>query len=133
RPGLDTMLDRIRSGQTGGMAIAQLDRLSRAGVADALRLVESVHDAGAKIAVVDLGIDPTTPVGEFSMTLMLALARMQRRQFTAMWDTSQQRAIARGVHFRAPFGYTKPGKGEAIVPDPETAPLVRRAFELRAA
>ncbi len=55
RPGLDAMLGRIRSGQTGGLAVAHLDRLSRAGVADALRLVESVHEAGAKIAVVDLG------------------------------------------------------------------------------
>ena len=133
RPGLDAMLERIRTGQTGGIAVSQLDRLSRAGVADALRLVESVHDAGAKIAVVDLGIDPTTPVGEFSMTLMLALARMQRRQFQATWNTSQERAIGRGVHFRAPFGYVKPGKGEAIVPDSGTAPLVERVFELRAA
>jgi site-specific DNA recombinase len=133
RPGLDTMLARIRSSQTGGLAVAHLDRLSRAGVADALRLVESVHEAGAKIAVVDLGIDPTTPVGEFSMTLFLALGRMQRRQFQERWQEAQGRAIGRGIHFRAPFGYTKPGKAEPIVPNAETAPLVKRAFELRAA
>lgn len=133
RPGLDAMLQRIHTGQTGGLAVAHLDRLSRAGVADALRLVESVHDAGAKIAVVDLGIDPTTPVGEFSMTLFLALGRMQRRQFEQRWDEACRRAIGRGIHFRAPFGYTKPGKGEPIVPNPKTAPLVMRAFELRAA
>jgi site-specific DNA recombinase len=133
RPGLDAMLARIRSGQTGGLAVAHLDRLSRAGVADALRLVESVHDAGAKIAVVDLGIDPTTPVGEFSMTLFLALGRMQRRQFQERWQEAQGRAIGRGIHFRAPFGYTKPGKAKPIVPNAETAPLVKRAFEMRAA
>jgi site-specific DNA recombinase len=133
RPGLDAMLERIRTGQTGGLAVANLDRLSRAGVADALRLVESVHEAGAKIAVVDLGIDPTTPVGEFSMTLFLALGRMQRRQFQQRWEEARGRAIGRGVHFRAPFGYAKPAKGQALVPDPETAPLVVQAFELRAA
>ncbi|HXP99705.1 MAG TPA: recombinase family protein [Solirubrobacteraceae bacterium] len=133
RPGLDAMLARIRTGQTGGLAVAHLDRLSRAGVADALRLVESVHEAGAKIAVVDLGIDPTTPVGEFSMTLFLALGRMQRRQFQERWQEAQARAIGRGIHFRAPFGYTKPGRAEPIVPNPVTAPLVKRAFQLRAA
>jgi site-specific DNA recombinase len=133
RPGLDAMLARIRTGQTGGLAVAHLDRLSRAGVADALRLVESVHEAGAKIAVVDLGIDPTTPVGEFSMTLFLALGRMQRRQFQERWQEAQGRAIGRGIHFRAPFGYTKPGKAKPIVPNPRTAPLVKQAFELRAA
>jgi DNA invertase Pin-like site-specific DNA recombinase len=132
RPGLDAMLARIRTGQTGGLAVAQLDRLSRAGVADALRLVENVHEAGAKIAVVDLGIDPTTPVGEFSMTLFLALGRMQRRQFQERWQEAQARAIGRGIHFRAPFGYAKPGKAKPIVPDPATADLVKRAFELRA-
>jgi site-specific DNA recombinase len=133
RPGLDVMLERVRTGQTGGLAVAHLDRLSRAGVADALRLVESVHQAGAKIAVVDLGIDPTTPVGEFSMTLFLALGRMQRRQFEQRWDEARGRAIGRGIHFRAPFGYTKPDKGKAIVPSSDTAPLVARVFELRAA
>jgi DNA invertase Pin-like site-specific DNA recombinase len=133
RPGLDAMLARVRGGQTGGIAVAHLDRLSRAGVADALRLVESVHEAGAKIAIVDLGIDPTTPVGEFSMTLFLALARMQRRQFQERWREAQGRAIGRGIHFRAPFGYLKPGKGMPIEPDPKTAPLVKRAFEMRAA
>jgi site-specific DNA recombinase len=133
RPGLDAMLARIHTGQTGGLAVAHLDRLSRAGVADALRLVESVHEAGAKIAVVDLGIDPTTPVGEFSMTLFLALGRMQRRQFQERWEEAQARAIGRGIHFRAPFGYSKPGKAAPIVPNSATAPLVKRAFELRAA
>jgi site-specific DNA recombinase len=133
RPGLDALLARIGTGQTGGLAVAHLDRLSRAGVADALRLVESVYEAGAKIAVVDLGIDPTTPVGEFSMTLFLALGRMQRRQFKERWQEAQARAIGRGIHFRAPFGYSKPGRALPIVPDPETAPLVKRAFELRAA
>lgn len=133
RPGLDTMLARIHKGQTGGLAVAHLDRLSRAGVADALRLVESVHEAGAKIAIVDLGIDPTSPVGEFSMTLFLALGRMQRRQFQERWQEAQGRAIGRGIHFRAPFGYTKPGRAKPIVPNPVTAPLVKRAFEMRAA
>jgi site-specific DNA recombinase len=137
RPGLDAMLERIRAGHTGGVAVAALDRLSPAGVADALGLVESVHDAGAKVAVVDLGIDPTTPVGEFAVTIFLALGRMQRRQFVQKWDEAQGQAISRGVHFRAPFGYTKPPKkgrdGQPIVPNPATAPLVGRAFELRAA
>lgn len=133
RPGLDAMLARIGTGQTGGIAVAHLDRLSRAGVADALRLVESVHEAGAKIAVVDLGIDPTTPVGEFSMTLFLALGRMQRRQFQERWQEAQSRAIGRGIHFRAPFGYSKQGKAMPITPDPTTASLVKRVFEMRAA
>src|SRR3954452_15777574 len=40
RPGLDAAMARIRAGKTGGLAVARLDRFSRAGVADALKVVE---------------------------------------------------------------------------------------------
>jgi DNA invertase Pin-like site-specific DNA recombinase len=62
------------------MIISKLDRLSRLGVADALRLVEQIMDAEGSIAAPDLGFDPTTPLGEFGMTIMRALARMERRR-----------------------------------------------------
>ncbi len=76
RPGLDALLARIRAGETDGVIVSKLDRLSRLGVADALRLVEEITDAARSIAALDLGIDRTTPFGEFGMTIMLALARM---------------------------------------------------------
>ena len=60
RPGLDALLARIRAGETDGVIVSKLDRLSRLGVADALRLVEEITDAGGSIAALDLGIDPTT-------------------------------------------------------------------------
>src|SRR5215211_7138165 len=47
RPGLDALMGRLRVGEADGVVVARLDRLSRAGVADALRLVEEIHAAGA--------------------------------------------------------------------------------------
>jgi site-specific DNA recombinase len=133
RPGLDALMDRVRRGEVDGVAVARLDRLSRAGVADALKLIEEMDEHGVKLAAVDLGLDPTTYVGEFATTIMLALARMERRRITEGWDVSNARAIARGVHFTAqvPFGYVR-GEDKRLVPDPETAPLVREAFLRRA-
>jgi site-specific DNA recombinase len=46
RAGLDALMERIRSGQTDGVIVSKLDRLSRLGVADALRLVEQITEAG---------------------------------------------------------------------------------------
>ena len=69
RPGLNALLARIRAGETDGVIVSKLDRLSRLGVVDALRLVEEITEAGGSIAAVDLGIDPTTPFGEFGMTI----------------------------------------------------------------
>lgn len=131
RPGLDAFMERLRTGQTNGIIVAKLDRLSRAGVADALRLVEEIHDAGGQLAALDLGIDPTTPFGEFALTIMLGLARMQRRNIAEMWSNSRERAVARGVHVasRTPTGYDVGADGR-LIPN-EHAAFVLQVFEAR--
>ena len=76
-------------------------------MADALRLVEQITDAGGSIAALDLGLDPTTPLGEFGMTIMLALARMERRRMSEAWEHAK-RGIDRGARMGpTPFGYTR--------------------------
>jgi DNA invertase Pin-like site-specific DNA recombinase len=132
RPGLNALLARIDRGETQGIAVAYLDRLSRAGVADALTLVERILAGGNIVVSVDLGLDPTTATGEHVMTNMLALARMQRRRIAEAWDESNARAIARGVHFTRtpPFGYQRKKDGR-LEPHPERAPLVGEVFQRR--
>src|SRR4051794_12750732 len=133
RPGLERALARIRGGKTGGLAVARLDRFSRAGVADALKVVEEIHDVGGEIAAVDLGIDPTTPFGEFAMTLMLGLARMQRRQIADGWKEAQRRAVDRGIHIasKPPTGYVR-GDGGRLQPKPDDAPHIAEVFRRKA-
>jgi site-specific DNA recombinase len=131
RPGLNKIMRRIREGKTDGIAVSRLDRLSRAGVGDALKLVEEIHSHGATIAAVDMGIDPTTPFGEFGMTIMLGLGRMERRRITEGWDVSRARANERGVYrVRAPFGYSRDAT-RRLRPS-EHSIWVRGAFERRA-
>lgn len=138
RPELEKALARITAGKAEGIAVAKLDRLSRAGVADALKLVEQIHADGGEIAAVDLGIDPKSDFGEFAMTLMLALARMERRRITTSWESARTNAVARGAFVGpTPLGFkrtkisSKTGKpaGE-IVMDETAGPLVRRMFEI---
>lgn len=133
RPGLNRVIERIEAGESGGVVVARLDRLSRAGVADALKLVERIHDAGGQVAAVDLGIDPTTPVGELMMTLMLALARMERRRIGETWDVAQRKAVERGIHISGvvPTGYRR-RQDRGLEPDPEKAPAITEAFHMRA-
>jgi DNA invertase Pin-like site-specific DNA recombinase len=133
RPGLDALLARIESGETGGVVVAKLDRLSRLGVPDALKLVEQITTAGGSIAALDLGLDPTTPFGEFGTTIMLALAHMERRRLADSWAVAQSRAIERGAKVsRTPYGYRRLDDG-TIEPDPVESVHVRQAFELAAA
>jgi DNA invertase Pin-like site-specific DNA recombinase len=128
RPGLDAMMARVRAGETGGVVVAKLDRLSRAGVGDALKLVGEIHDSGGVLAAIDLGVDPTTDTGELLLTLMLALARMERRRLAAGWEVAKSRAIGRGVKVsRAALGYRALEEGTLEL-DPDTAPAVAEAF-----
>jgi site-specific DNA recombinase len=132
RPGLDALLARIRAGETDGVIVSKLDRLSRLGVADALRLVEEITEAGGSIAALDLGIDPTTPFGEFGMTIMLALARMERRRMSEAWEQAKTRALDRGARMGpTPFGYTRSEDG-LLQPHPKWARVVKQAFKLAA-
>ncbi|HEX4010137.1 MAG TPA: recombinase family protein [Solirubrobacteraceae bacterium] len=132
RPVFNAILERIRRGESDGIVVAKLDRFSRAGVADALVLIESIIKAGGKVASVEEGIDPTTPTGEFTMTLFLALARMQRRQLADGWEQSRTRAVDRGAFIgKAPLGYRR-GAGGVLERDPETADLMRAAYRIAA-
>jgi hypothetical protein len=120
-------------GHTQGIAVARLDRFSRAGVADALRVIQEIHDLGGELAAVDYGLDPTTPFGEFGMTILLGLARMQRRQTGESWDIARERAVARGVHIasKTPTGYVRRDDGR-LEAHPEFAVHVTNVFRLRA-
>ena len=132
RPGLNTMLARLDAGETEGVIVAKLDRLSRLGVADALKLVERITDAGGAIAAVDLGLDPTTPFGEFGMTIMLAMARMERRRLSDSWAIARAKAIERGVVVTTtPYGYRRDEDSILQPYEPEST-HVRRAYELAA-
>ncbi len=132
RPGLDALIARIEAGETDGVIVAKLDRLSRLGVADALKLVERIETAGGSMAAIDIGIDPTTPAGELMMTLMLAMARMERRRFAESWEVAKQRAMDRGVKIsRTPFGYQREADG-TITPHATDGPIVTEAFRLAA-
>ena len=75
RPGLDEMLLYVRPGDA--IVIQALDRLGRR-TADLLRLVEVWKAQGIGIKILNLGVDTNTPAGQMVLTIMSALAEMER-------------------------------------------------------
>ena len=132
RPGFEAMLDRVRSGRTGGVVVAHLDRFSRASVRDALSVVEEIRSHDARVVALDVaGLDPDDPFGEYALTMMLAVGRMQLRRIAENWANARRNAIARGVHTGPiPYGY-RAGPGRHLEVDPGEADVVRRIFEQR--
>jgi site-specific DNA recombinase len=133
RPGLQRALDRVRRGESGGLIVAWLDRLSRDSE-HAHRLVREIHDAGGKIYAPDAPADWTTPEGELQAGIMFAFAQYVRQRARAGLERAKEQAIANGIPVatRPPVGYRQRGD-RRLEPDPEIAPTIQTVFERRAA
>lgn len=78
RPALDAALADVESGVAGGIVVAKLDRLSRS-LLDFAGLMERAQDKGWNLVALDLGIDLSTPAGEFMASVMASAAQWERR------------------------------------------------------
>jgi DNA invertase Pin-like site-specific DNA recombinase len=130
RPILDGILARIKAGKSDGIMVATVDRLSRAGLGDAIKLVEGIIHAGGKVSFVELDIDPSTKEGEFMLNTWLGMAHMLWRGYQEKWETSRTNAVRRGVFVGpTPIGYVKSGKGAKLEVGQDTAE-VREFFDI---
>jgi DNA invertase Pin-like site-specific DNA recombinase len=131
RPLLLRALDRVETGQTGGIVVARMDRFGRS-LLDGLAAIQRIDDAGGIFVSVDNGLDIRTDTGRLVLRLMLSLAEYELDRIRQSWEDSKRRAIERGVHLASvtPTGYTRTPSGLKI--DPGMAPWVRGIFERRA-
>jgi DNA invertase Pin-like site-specific DNA recombinase len=78
RPGLQRGLEACRSGEADGVVVAKLDRLSRSLV-DFAGLLAEAQAGGWNLVALDLGVDLSTPSGEFLANIMASAAQWERR------------------------------------------------------
>jgi DNA invertase Pin-like site-specific DNA recombinase len=78
RPGIQTALERLAAGEADVLVVAKLDRLSRS-VVDFAGLMERAAREGWALAVLDLGVDTSTPSGEMIANVLATFAQFERR------------------------------------------------------
>jgi DNA invertase Pin-like site-specific DNA recombinase len=78
RVGLQEALAMLASGEADALAVAKLDRLSRS-LLDFANLMALAKKQGWNLIALDLGIDLTTPAGEFMAGVMASAAQWERR------------------------------------------------------
>jgi len=82
RPALAEALTLLRRGEAGTLIVSRLDRLSRSLV-DFAALMASAQRDGWILIALDLGIDLSTPAGEFLASVMASAARWEARIISA--------------------------------------------------
>lgn len=78
RPALAAALARVEGDEADALVVSKLDRLSRS-LLDFAGLMTRAKDGGWNLVALDLGIDLSTPAGEFMASVMASAAQWERR------------------------------------------------------
>ena len=92
RPELVRMLNDLQAGDM--VVVKSIDRLSRS-TKDLLDIVEQIRAAQANLHILDLKIDTSTPMGECVLTILGAIAELDRK--TIRERTAEGIAIAKAA------------------------------------
>lgn len=94
RPVLRQALEDLDKGDAQALYVTRLDRLARS-TSDFLSIVDRSHTNGWRLVMLDLGLDTTTANGRFVVTIMSAMAEMERGMISARQkDVHQDRREA---------------------------------------
>lgn len=101
RPGLAAALEAVETGTASTLMVAKLDRLSRSLV-DFAALMARAQAAHWNLVALDLGVDLSTPAGEFLANVMASAAQWERRVISQRTRDALAAKRAEGVRLGRP-------------------------------
>lgn len=130
RPGFRRALAMIKSGEAAGIVAAHSDRFMR-NMRQGLDVIAAIEDVDGEIICSDGDLSLKRDKIGTTMRLLMNENELDKREDHL--DKTVRNAIERGVHLQIPFGYRRSdGRGTPLALDPIEAPIVERAFEMRA-
>lgn len=137
RPALNQARD-LAVANRAAIVVYDMTRYSRS-VPEGLTALERLAADDVRVLSASEDLDATTPEGELSLTMFLAMSQYQVRRIGASWKSVIERNKRDGWwHGVPPYGYRRatPEESQAIgrragvlVPDEVTAPRVREIFD----
>jgi site-specific DNA recombinase len=130
RPGLQEALRRLRNGEADALVVLKLDRLSRS-VRDTLDLVEKCGREGWALHSISEKLDTGSAAGRFVVTVLAALAQMEREQIGERTRSAMAHMKAQGRLVGAvPFGFDLDADGTSLVPVAEEQAVISEVLEM---
>jgi len=130
RPGLNKLVELVKGKQAEAVIVYKLDRLSRR-TRDLLFLIEDVFKKGnTRFFSLTEQIDTDTAIGKFFLTLMGAMAQMERELIAERTKASLDYKKEQGESLgHIPYGYQR-ARGK-LVQNPAEKRIVRRMRRLK--
>lgn len=104
QPELESALQLLAAGQAGALFAAKIDRLSRKGAADVLRIADLADAHGWRLVVADVSLDTGTTVGRLVLTILAGVAEMESRRRSERMREYHAARRARGEQAGATYG-----------------------------
>lgn len=106
RPALQQALERIRAGEADALVVVKLDRLSRS-TRDVLDLADESDREGWELHSLSEKLDTGSPQGRFTLTILAALAQLEREQTGERTRMALRhiRSTGRKTGGHVPFGF----------------------------
>lgn len=129
RPVFNQMVASLKRGDAKGLVIHKIDRSAR-NYHD-WAIISDLADSGIEFHIATESFDFDTYGGRMAADFMAVVAANYVRNLKSEIRKGQQGQLKIGLWpWGAPVGYLNNGAAKVKTPDPATAPLVRRAFEL---
>ena len=118
RPGLQRLLEDVKSGLIDIIVVYKVDRLTRS-LLDFAKLVEAFDAAGVSFVSVTQSFNTTTSMGRLTLNMLLSFAQFEREVTAERIRDKIAASKARGMWMGGvpPLGYRPDGRSLAIVPE----------------
>jgi DNA invertase Pin-like site-specific DNA recombinase len=131
RPVFSKMLRLLKTGKASGVLMHKIDRSAR-NLKDWAELGELI-DSGTEVHFVNESLDLSSRGGRLSADIQAVVAADYIRNLREETKKGFYGRLKQGFYpMPAPLGYLDAGAGKPKTPDPERAPLIKKAFELYA-
>lgn len=103
RPALTEALKRLDSGEAQALFVTRIDRLARS-TKDFLSIIDRANTNGWRLVMMDLNLDTSSYQGRFVVTIMSALAEMERGIIAARQKDVHKDRRDRGIVWGVDMG-----------------------------